>query len=241
MSYKVEKKLVENFKSYLREQDNQYQLYCDMDGVLVWFEKGATDAMNRVLQQVAADRERLSQIEPDRKNREYMLFKTARKAVEENGGDWGMTFDASHIDKSNPNNKKSRSFMYAVVTHDVDWWATLPWVPGAEAGLWKKILKFDPKILSAPMDNSPESVEGKKIWCQKNLGYSGDQVVLSEDKTAWGNMDGVQGVLIDDRDKYVAQFEAGGGIAIKHDPNNIGATLAALEELGFNQGDSEGE
>ena len=111
----------------------------------------------------------------------------------------------------------------------------MPWVPGAEAGLWEKILKFNPKILSAPMDNSPESVEGKKIWCQKNLGYSGDQVQLSEDKTAWGEKDGVQGLLIDDRDKYVAQFQAGGGETIKHDPNNIGATIAALEEFGFSQ------
>jgi hypothetical protein len=52
---------------------------------------------------------------------------------------------------------------------------------------------------------------------------------------------GVQGVLIDDRDKYVEQFGAGGGIPIKHDPNNIGATLAALEKLGFSQGEPDGE
>jgi hypothetical protein len=73
------------------------------------------------------------------------------------------------------------------------------------------------------------------------LGYSGDQVVLSEDKTEWGMQGGVQGVLIDDRDKYVEQFGAGGGIPIKHDPNNIGATLAALEKLGFSQGEPDGE
>jgi hypothetical protein len=241
MSYKSEKKLVEGFKAYLKEEEDKLQLYCDMDGVLVDFETGAINAMNRTLAKVASDRERLSQIEPDRKNPEYMLYKSARKAVEEQGGDWNMTFDPSHIDKSDPTNKKSRNFMYAVVTHDVDWWATLPWVPGAKEGLWAKIIKFNPKILSAPMDHSPESREGKRIWCQQQLGYSGDQVVLSEDKTEWGMQNGVQGVLIDDRDKYVEQFGAGGGIPIKHDPNNIGATLAALEKLGFSQGEPDGE
>jgi hypothetical protein len=231
---------VENFKSYLREEGEKLQLYCDMDGVLVDFVTGAINAMNELLPKIAADRERLSQLEPDRKNREYVLFKSARKAVEELGGDWNMKFEPQHLDKTKEF-KKSLDFMYAVVTHDVDWWANLPWVPGAEAGLWKKILKFNPKILSAPMDNSPESAEGKKIWCQKNLGYSGDQIVLSEDKTVWGSVDGVQGVLIDDRDKYVAQFEDGGGIAIKHDPNNVEATLATLEELGFSQQGGTGE
>ena len=83
MSYKEEKKLVENFKAYLREEGGKYQLYCDMDGVLVDFETGAINAMNRTLAKVAADRERLSQLEPDRKNPEYVLFKSARKAVEE--------------------------------------------------------------------------------------------------------------------------------------------------------------
>ena len=86
------------------------------------------------------------------------------------------------------------------------------------------------------MDDSPESREGKLIWCQRELGYSGDQVVLSEDKTAWGMQDGVQGVLIDDRDKYVAQFKAGGGIPVKHDSSNIESTIERLEALGFEQG-----
>ena len=240
MSYKEEKKLVESFKAYLKEEQGKYQLYCDMDGVLCDFEAGAMIAMNETLQKIAADLPRLQNLRPDRKNPEYMLYRKAKAAVEEQGGDWGMTFDPSHIDKSIDTNKRSRDFMYQITRHSVDWWATLPWMEGAKEGLWKKILKFNPKVLSAPMDDSPESQEGKLIWCQRELGYSGDQVVLSEDKTAWGVRDGVQGVLIDDRDKYVAQFKAGGGIPIKHDSNNIESTIERLEALGFEQGESDG-
>ena len=112
---------------------------------------------------------------------------------------------------------------------------------GSERGALGQDLKFNPKVLSAPMDDSPESREGKLIWCKRELGYSGDQVILSEDKTAWGLKDGVQGVLIDDRDKYVAQFKAGGGIPVKHDGANVGATIDALEQLGFSQEVSDGE
>ena len=96
MSYKAEKKLVEDFKRYIQEEDDKLQLYCDMDGVLVDFETGAINAMNRTLAQVASDRERLSQIEPDRKNPEYTLYKTASKAVEEQGGDWNID-DANEV------------------------------------------------------------------------------------------------------------------------------------------------
>ena len=79
-----------------------------MDGVLVDFETGAVNAMNELLPKIAADRERLSQIEPDRKNREYILFKSARKAVEELGGDWNVKFEPQHLDKAK-SFKKSRS------------------------------------------------------------------------------------------------------------------------------------
>lgn len=242
MSYKLEKKLVENFKKYLREAGEQKQLYCDMDGVLCDFEAGAVRVMNETLAKLREDLPRLQQLRPDRKNPEYLLFKMASRAVEEQGGDWGMTFDGSHIDKSVETNKRCRDYMYHLTRHSVDWWATLPWMPGAKEGLWGEILKFNPKVLSAPMDDSPESMEGKLIWCKRELGYSGEQVILSEDKTAWGLKDGVQGVLIDDRDKYVAQFKAGGGIPIKHDPENIKASVATVEELfASEQGGPSGE
>ena len=144
MSYKLEKKLVEGFKAYLKEEQGKYQLYCDMDGVLCDFEAGAMIAMNETLAKLAADRERLEQLKPDRKNPEYILYRKAKAAVEEQGGDWGMTFDPSHIDKSIDTNKRSRDFMYQITRHSVDWWATLPWMEGAKEGLWKKILKFNP-------------------------------------------------------------------------------------------------
>ena len=45
---------------------------------------------------------------------------------------------------------------------------------------------------------------------------------------------GKQGLLIDDRDKYVNEFREGGGIAIKHNPDDVDNTIRQLKELGTN-------
>ena len=44
------KLLMENWRKVLKEeQEYPYQIYCDMDGVLVDFEKGVVDQINREL------------------------------------------------------------------------------------------------------------------------------------------------------------------------------------------------
>jgi hypothetical protein len=50
------KLLIENFKSFINEQeDNLPQIYCDMDGVLVDFERGVVDQINKDLQMIRRD------------------------------------------------------------------------------------------------------------------------------------------------------------------------------------------
>ena len=46
-------------------------------------------------------------------------------------------------------------------------------------------------------------------------------------------LNGKQGLLIDDRDKYVNEFREGGGIAIKHNPDDVDNTIRQLKELGL--------
>ena len=47
-------KVMKNWKRYLNEQggSEQYQLFCDMDGVLVNFEGGVLEYMNKRLQEL---------------------------------------------------------------------------------------------------------------------------------------------------------------------------------------------
>ena len=47
------KLLLENFQSFVNEQEQTLpQIYCDMDGVLVDFERGVVDQINKDLQMI---------------------------------------------------------------------------------------------------------------------------------------------------------------------------------------------
>ena len=74
---------------------------------------------------------------------------------------------------------------------------------------------------------------GKYAWARRELGLPVSKVNLSDTKEPYGEWKGKQGLLIDDRDKYINEFIAGGGIAIKHDSNNVDNTIRQLKELGY--------
>ena len=74
---------------------------------------------------------------------------------------------------------------------------------------------------------------GKRIWVERELGLPASKVNLADSKQPYGEWNGKQGLLVDDRDKYVNEFRAGGGIAIKHDPNNVDNTIKQLQQYGF--------
>ena len=47
------KLLIENFQAFINEQEGKLpQIYCDMDGVLVDFEQGVVDQINKDLQMI---------------------------------------------------------------------------------------------------------------------------------------------------------------------------------------------
>ena len=229
--------VMKNWKRYLKEQggSEQYQLFSDMDGVLVNFEGGVLKYMNAKMREIAENQEEYKALKgsgsPD-----YKLYKAARKAAEELGG-WDVEINKWHIarpdssEQSFPRNKKIRELMYRLVENDVDLWANLGWEKGGKQ-LWDYIKDIPGlEILSAPMAEG--SRKGKKIWVERELGLPANKVNLADSKKSYGEWNGKQGLLIDDRDKYVNEFRAGGGIAIKHDPNNVDNTIKQLQQYGF--------
>ena len=68
---------------------------------------------------------------------------------------------------------------------------------------------------------------------KRELGLDEELVNLSDTKEPFGTHNGKQGLLIDDRDKYINQFVSGGGIAIKHNPDDVDNTIKQLQELGY--------
>jgi hypothetical protein len=170
-----------------------------MDGVLVDFESAVVKAINK---QLAS-------------NNPYRP-KAAMKVIKDLGRNY---IDVGDIKKNAPtSNKKARSYMYALVQDDEEWWATLPWMEGGRE-LWKYIRQFDPEILTAPMDKGGKtaSLPGKRRWVEKNLKISGDRITFEHDK--WKKAiseDGKRNILIDDFGSKIDPWNSAGGIGILH-------------------------
>ena len=215
--------VMKNWKRYLNEQggSEQYQLFSDMDGVLVNFEGGVLEYMNQRLQELKD--------QPDHPD-----YKLARSAAKELGG-WDVVINKWHIARSDQEgslkrNYRTRDLMYRLVEDDAELWANLGWERGGKE-LWDYIKDIPGlEILSAPMAEG--SKVGKRIWVERELGVPVEKVNLADSKKSYGVHNGKQGLLIDDRDKYVNEFREGGGIAIKHDPDNVAATIKELKKLG---------
>ena len=131
----------------------KYQVFSDMDGVLVNFEGGVLEYMNKRLRELRH--------EPDHPD-----HKLARSAAKELGG-WDVVINKWHIARSDmesslPRNYRVRDFMYRLVEDDVDLWANLGWERGGKE-LWDYIKDIPGlEILSAPMAEG--SKVGKRIW-----------------------------------------------------------------------------
>jgi hypothetical protein len=199
-----------------------YQLFVDMDGVLVNFEGGVLKYMNEMMRKL--------EHQP-----EHPLHKIARSGAKEIGG-WDVEINKWHIARSDQEgslsrNLRIRDYMYRLVENDVDLWANLGWESGGKK-LWDYIKDIPGlEVLSAPMAEG--SRKGKKEWVKRELGLPAEKVNLADSKKSYGEHNGKQGLLIDDRDKYVNEFREGGGVAIKHDPNNVDNTIKQLQQYGF--------
>ena len=152
------------------EKRSEFQLFVDMDGVLVDFEGGVLKYMNERFQE-------LKDL-PDHPD-----HKLARSTAKEIGG-WDVEINKWHIARSDmegslKRNYRTRDFMYRLVENDVEFWANLPWIENGRQ-LWDHVKDFNPHILSAPMAEG--SITGKRIWVEKNLGLSGEPVHISENK-----------------------------------------------------------
>lgn len=197
------------------------KLYCDMDGCLVNFEDGVLKHMNKMLMPIAMDKSN-------------PLNEVVHAALAEMGGHREITLadiDRAPDESSLPHNKKVREYMKSLVGDDKDLWAGLSWERQGKE-LWDYISEIPGlEILSAPMEQG--SKVGKYIWCKRELNMPSKRVNLSDSKKSFGTHKGEPAVLIDDRDKYVDEFREGGGIAIKHNPDNVDSTIRQLKELGF--------
>ena len=209
------KKLFENFRNFTEQDQNakKYQIFCDMDGVLVDFVQGAAD-------QIAKDVEDPTLTSQKPTGGMTNLGKL-RRILEKTGA----TVDTSHIQKSSSKiNKAVRNYMYERLYDDREFWANLPWIPGGRE-IWGAIADKDPFILTAPMGTGSEL--GKQDWIDKNLMPAPRQVFMSHDKWKWSESNHI---LIDDFMKNIGPWREKGGIGIHHSEKNIDETLSELNK-----------
>tara|TARA_Y100000310_G_scaffold322769_1_gene382227 strand:- start:56 stop:727 length:672 start_codon:yes stop_codon:yes gene_type:complete len=216
------KLLFENWRKFISEANEKfpYQIYCDMDGVLVDFEEGAVQRINRDVQDENVTGE---------------LIDNLRATLSELGRGEITKTDLSKMDKS-VQLEPARSYMYEVLSDDEEFWANLPWMPGGEE-LWAYISKYDSYILTAPMDNKgPGSEKGKRTWIENNLNPKPNVIEMSHDKYNWAiSKDGSPNILIDDfptNTKPWNETQKAQGLpqlAILH--TNAGKTIQQLEMI----------
>ena len=180
-------------------EDILYNIYCDMDGVLVDFEKGIVEKINSEL---SSDNPKLP--------------KLANKVVEELGRNYITADDIAKY--SSGKSKASIKYMYALVHDDEEFWATLPWIKGGKQ-LWARIRNLNPMILTSPMDKKGknESMLGKSRWVERNLGISPDRIIFAHSKWDYALAeDGQPNILIDDFSSKIDPWSERGGIGILH-------------------------
>ena len=131
--------------------------------------------------------------------------------------------DFASIDKAERWNK---------ITQTKDFWANLDWMPNAKR-LYKFIGRYDPLILSAFSTKDPSSKSGKIRWLRKNTNINNYKIKLVKraQKQAYAKEDGEPNILIDDYIKNIQEWEAKGGIGIRH--TDVGKTINKLKSLGF--------
>lgn len=195
------------------------KLYCDMDGVLVDFAAGALKLVNTALK--------------DQKYASWKEYKLLIERLEKEGRNQILPIDLEKPEyrgrQENEVMPEARNFMKVLIAEaGSNWWATLPWMPGGKR-LWENIAKYNPRILSAPMDPLEECEKGKQEWIDINLVpiHQPCEVVFTDEKfhLAEGN------VLIDDFEINTVPWERNGGLPVIHHHESTSSTIKLVEEI----------
>lgn len=196
------------------------QIYCDMDGVLVDFEKPAVDRINQALvdDHLPGKLKKLADEIKEELDREYITLVDFKETI------------GTEV------NNNIRKLMQELLEDDEEWWANLPWLEEGKK-LWAVLSRIDkfPAILTTPMDQRGKkgSLRGKERWVRDNLKLHTNivadiRVVFSHNKYEYALGDyGEETVLIDDFIKNIKKFDNAGGFAVHH----IGSTRDTLDTL----------
>jgi 5'(3')-deoxyribonucleotidase len=191
--------------------NKKYQIFCDMDGVLVDFEGAVVEQINKDLKDASVTGKKIKRLRDD-------LYRLDRDFITK-----------EDLDKINKEKRlrSARKYMYYRCSNDEDLWANLPWAKDGKE-LWEEISKYNPFILTAPLDDA-ECKNGKFRWIKNNLVPHPEKIFMSHEKYLWSTTSGQPNILIDDFNINTIPWDNYGGISILH--VNTKNTLEELKKI----------
>ena len=206
------------------------KIFFDMDGVLVDFAGGASDAIMNAID--SGD----------------MSSKAIRRLVNYDGVDKQLPITADYIEtitgikdakgeRTKWMKRVGQAVFSIVGTGGHSYWASLPSLPGFQQMIEHAqglVGVENVYVCTAPVQDKTGGCEsGKRQWIADNTSIPADQVYVTENKPGVLNdFPGETCILIDDRTKYCDAWKNGGGIAIRHTPpatmTTVNDTLSQL-------------
>ena len=227
------KLLLENWRQFLKEDTEPYpyQIYCDMDGVLVDFEVAVVDQINADIVDESIQTEEMLALRK-------AMARTDRPTWGKEAAAGPMRISKYDINKDIQPRPEliqaARNYMYASFKNNQEFWARLPWMEDGEK-LWNYIKGYNPIILTTPMGEPSKSNEaltpseiGKTLWVETHLG-KGPEIIFSNKKYERAVTNGRPNILIDDFSTNTNPWLINKGFAILH--TNFEDTKGALEYI----------
>ena len=198
-------------------------IFCDMDGVLVNWSKGAAERISN--DKVILDRLNKINFKVDWEN--FSGYDVEKGLTEYNIEVRGM--------QANKAKRAAKGRFWKPFRGEVDWWADLEWMPDGKI-LWSFLLGLKDRgkiselnILTSPAAD-PACPIGKNKWLETHgLAAQVDNIYIDTDKSQYAK--GPNDILVDDTKKKIDGWTAAGGTGILH--VNSHTSIAHLGELGL--------
>jgi hypothetical protein len=193
------------------------KIYCDMDGVLVNFEQGVINLVNKYINNYDFK-------ETDKLGKDIKKLQEARKSEGKNPKEITMADLKETRKKLEERSLATRILKrvnFSAIMRERNFWHDLEPMNNMQF-LWDGLHKFNisVNILSSPIKSDRNCVEQKIEWCETHLNPKPDKILIEENKSAFAlDDDKTPNILVDDTEKKIIAWKEAGGIPVHYKEN----------------------